>query len=135
MKLHFPLTEIQKGIEELQTAKTTPERYDWEAEKTVSSELGFMLVGDQGVYLMPNTRDGKHNANRKKDDSLFVVYANECDPTKLEFDVWWENKRRSFGGDDGAEFIALSEIESIIAKAKKHLVIELSTTKFAITHD
>lgn len=135
MKLHFPVKEIQKGIEELKTAKTTPERYDWDLQKTVPSELGFMLVGDQGVYLMPNTRDGKHNAKRKKDDGLFVTYANECDPTKLEFDVWWENKNRSFGGDDGAEFIALNELESIVAKAKQHLVIELSATQFAITHD
>jgi hypothetical protein len=39
---------------------------------------GLWLVGDQGVYLMPNT-DGKTRT---------IAYARECDPTKLEFDEW-----------------------------------------------
>jgi len=135
MKLHFPITDINKGIEELKSAKTPPTNYDWDKQETVPCELAFMLVGDQGVYLMPNTNDGKHNAKRDKDESKFVIYANECDPTKMEFDEWWENKRNSFGGDDGVEFMALSELEPIIAKAKKHLVIDISASRFEVTHD
>jgi hypothetical protein len=135
MKLHFPITEIKKGVEELKTAKTKPKRFDWEVMETIESELGFMLVGDQGVYLMPITKDGKHNSNRKDDEGLLVTYAKECDPTKLEFDEWWENKRNSFGGDDGADFIGLNELEPIIAKAKRHLVINISASEFEVTHD
>ena len=137
MKLHFPIKDIKTGIEELKSAKTPPTNYDWDKRETVSCELAFMLVGDQGVYLMPNTKDGKHNTKRGEDEGNFVIYANECDPTKMEFDDWWANKNASFGGDDGAEFIAMTEIESIIngLDDNKHLVIELSAVKFEISHD
>lgn len=134
MKLHFPISKIRKGLEELKTAKTTPVKYDWEERKQVPSELGFMLVGDQGVYLLPNTVDGKHNVSKGKDDSFFVIYAKECDPTKLDFDTWWENKRASFGGDDGAEFVAMTEIESMITANDnpKNLVVDMNENGFTI---
>ena len=137
MKLHFPIKDINKGIEELKSAKTPPTNYDWDKRETVPCELAFMLVGDQGVYLMPNTKDGKHNSKRGEDGGNFVIYANECDPTKMEFDDWWANKNASFGGDDGAEFIAMTEIESLINGLgdDKHLVIELSAVKFEMSHD
>lgn len=142
MKLHFPISEIRTGIEELKTAKTKPKKWDWEAEKEVVTDPGFMLVGDHGVYLMPNTTDGKINSNRKKetpeDTRFFVIYAKECDPTKLDFDTWWENKRASFGGDDGAEYISLKEIERILAAAAndnaKNLVIDIRSDQFMISY-
>lgn len=76
---------------------------------------GLWLVGDHGVYLMPNTSDGIHHSKLGKDDRRLVVYARECNPDQMEFDDWWENKRRSFGGDDGVEFLNLKEIEELAA--------------------
>ena len=52
---------------------------------------------------MPNTTAGKR----------IVVYARECDPTKLEFDAWWAAKRATFGDDDGIEFIPIEDIECL----------------------
>ena len=100
MKLHFPIPQIRNGLEELKTAKTVKPLYEQETGS------GFWLVGDQGVYLMPNTTDGAHNA---KSEKPLVIYAKECDPNALPFDTWWDNKRASFGGDDGVDFIARAE--------------------------
>ena len=66
---------------------------------------GLWLVGDQGVYLMSNATmtEGQERAD--------LVYAAEVDPEKLDFDTWWANKRASFGGDDGVEFLEADLIE------------------------
>jgi hypothetical protein len=68
---------------------------------------GFWLVGDEGVYLM-------HNGQRPEGEKPMVVYATECDPTKLDFDDWWNTKRATWGGDDGVEFIAETTIRKIV---------------------
>ena len=47
MKLHFPWNEIEKLIEEVDTATIARTLYEEETGK------GLWLVGDQGVYLMP----------------------------------------------------------------------------------
>ncbi len=109
MRLHFPWNEIEKLIEEVNTATTARTLYEEETGK------GLWLVGDHGVYLMPNTSDGIHHSKLGKDDRRLVVYARECNPDQMEFDDWWENKRRSFGGDDGVEFLNLKEIEELAA--------------------
>ena len=125
MNLHFPIDQVRKGLEELSTSTTNTE------------EQGFYLVGDQGVYLMPNSNDGKHNAQRGKDDGRFVIYATECDPTKLDFDTWWDNKRASFGGDDGAEFLSLAEIQKTLSANPnaKNLVASMSPDSFSLFVD
>ena len=125
MKLHFPISQIRNGLEELKTAKTVKPLYEQETGS------GFWLVGDQGVYLMPNTTDGAHNA---KSEKPLVIYAKECDPNALPFDTWWDNKRASFGGDDGVDFIARDEIENLLVNAPKarHLVIDISPKQFTI---
>lgn len=126
MKLHFPISQIRTGLEELKTAKTVKPLYERE------TGAGFWLVGDDGVYLMPNTTDGTHHG---KGGKPFIIYAKECDPTVLPFDTWWENKRASFGGDDGVDFIARDEIENLLANAPKarNLVIDISPEQFAIS--
>lgn len=108
MKLHFPWNGIEKILEEINTATTARTLYEEVTGK------GFWLVGDHGVYLMANTTDGALNKNRK-DEKHFVVYADECNPDTLDFDTWWENKRRSFGGDDDCFFISSAEIEEMAA--------------------
>ncbi len=67
---------------------------------------GVWLVGDNGVYLCSN---GKLPNGEKP----FVAYALECDPRTN--DDWFEVKRRTFGGDDGVEFIEAAQLEAMIA--------------------
>jgi Protein of unknown function (DUF3085) len=72
-------------------------------------EEGFWIVGDEGVYVM-------HNGTLPDGDVLpFVVYANECNPKTMEFEHWWEVKNRTFGADDGVEFIPRATMEGVIA--------------------
>lgn len=133
MKLHFPWNEIEKLIEEVTTATTGQPLYGEDTGK------GLWLVGDHGVYLMPNTTDGIHHAKLGKDDRRLVVYARECNPDKMEFDDWWDNKRQSFGGDDGVEFLDLKEIQSLATHGSQDdhrpdsLAIEFMSDQFSIS--
>lgn len=67
---------------------------------------GLWLVGDQGVYLCSNGKlpDGARP---------LVAYAEECDPRSNE--AWFEIKRRTFGGDDGVDFIDAEQLEGMMA--------------------
>lgn len=94
MKLSFPNAELVKLVEDA-TAKWPTGHQSLYGE---DHGAGFWIVGDHGVYLM-------HNGNRPDGENPVVVYARECDPTKMEFDDWWDAKRASFGGDDGVDFI------------------------------
>jgi len=98
MRLHFPWHAVEQTLETLRTAGAVRTLYDQDTDK------GFWLVGDQGVYLMPNTVSTEP-----------VIYARECDPVKLDFDTWWQNKRASFGADDGVEFLPMEVIENLAA--------------------
>lgn len=133
MKLHFPWNEIQKLVEEINTATTAQSLYGSETGK------GLWLVGDQGVYLMPNTTDGIHHAKLGKDDRRLVVYARECNPDKLGIDDWWHVKRSTFGGDDGVEFLNLQEILDMAAhgavdgRTPDSVAIEFAPNQLAIS--
>jgi hypothetical protein len=127
MKLHFAWNEIEKALQEVRSATTARSLYGKETGK------GLWLVGDQGVYLMPNTTDGIHHKPRAKGGPFLVVYARECDPTKLDFDSWWANKRASFGGDDGVEFFSLADIEKFAAARPKYLVAEFAPTQITLS--
>lgn len=132
MDLHFSWSEVEKLLDEIRAAKTANTLYDEVTGK------GLWLVGDHGVYLMANTKDGPRERARKEKESAFVVYAEQCNPEKLEFDEWWENKRASFGGDDGVEFLALKELEKMVAKPPEpnikpqYLVIGFMPGKFSL---
>lgn len=68
---------------------------------------GFWLAGDNGVYLMANSlRSVDH------DGRPFIAYAQECNPHTC--DDWWQVKRRSFGGDDGVDFVDKETVEQAI---------------------
>lgn len=67
---------------------------------------GLWLVGDHGVYLMSN---GKLPAGGRP----LVVYAEECDPHTN--DDWFHIKRKTFGGDDGVDFIDATPLEAMMA--------------------
>ena len=68
---------------------------------------GLWLVGDQGIYFMSNA-----HVELPKGQKNDVAYAIEANPTRVPFDDWWDVKNRSFGGDDGVEFIELETIEA-----------------------
>jgi len=110
MDLRFSWDEVEKLLDEVRAATAAQPLYEHETGK------GLWLVGDDGVYLMANTKDSPREKERKKDESAFGVYANECNPKKLAFDEWWSNKWASFGGGDGVEFISLSDIEGLVSK-------------------
>jgi hypothetical protein len=127
MKLHFAGNEIEKALQEVRSASTARPLCGKETGK------GLWLVGDQGVYLMPNTTDGIHHGSRAQADPFLVVYARECDPTRLDFDTWWANKRASFGGDDGVEFFSLADIEKFAAAKPMYLVAEFTPAQIALS--
>ena len=122
MRLHFPWNEVAKALEEVRTARRIRSLYGTETGP------GLWLVGDEGVYLMPNTATAQPT----------IVYAAECNPKKLDFDTWWANKRASFGGDDGVEFIGLADIERLLESPAGPgifpiaVLIDISPQKFSV---
>lgn len=129
MKLHFPWKEIEKALYEVETGE------ELRKSDFLPAEKGLWLVGDRGVYIMPNTTDGQYNCRR---DKPLVVYARECNPETMDFEVWHENKRISFGGDDGAEFIKVEEIRELAARSPNlgcvipaYLIIDITPQQFA----
>jgi hypothetical protein len=122
MKLHFPWAEVSKALDEVRNATGIRPLYE------IDTGPGLWLVGDQGVYLMPNTTGTKRT----------IVYSRECDPTKLDFETWWANKRASFGGDDGVDFIDIKDIDRLVVpfrtakKEPRHLRIEITPERFSI---
>ena len=118
MKLHFPWPAVEQALETLRAAGAVRTLYDQDTGK------GFWLVGDQGVYLMPNTVGAQP-----------VIYARECNPVKLDFETWWQNKNASFGADDGIEFLPMETIENLAAAlpAKlEFLVVDLAPDSMSI---
>ena len=109
--LSFPLTSVREVI--------VRGRADAEANNGFRSpyfglrpgkdeQPGLWLVGDNGVYLLSN---GKLPDDAKP----LVVYAEECDPRTN--DDWFEVKRRTFGGDDGVDFLDAEQLEAMMAAA------------------
>jgi hypothetical protein len=121
MKLHFPWPQVAKALDEVRAATVVRPLYERVTGK------GLWLVGDEGVYLMPNTEG----------ETRTIVYASECDPTKLDFDEWWTVKRATFGGDDGVEFISIEEIDRISAgppgAEPRRLCIDFTRTRMTIS--
>jgi hypothetical protein len=75
-----------------------------------------LLCGDQGVYLC---------SNRVPDGTIFVAYAEECNPT-LVGDEWWDNKRKGFGADDGVDFIPIQDVQGWARTNKKQITMEFT---------
>lgn len=84
---------------------------------------GYWLVGDHGVYLM-------HNAKGQSTPAT-VIYAEECNPDAMEFDDWWEAKRRTFGGDDGVEYLEPDLIQIAVERGLD-LTIKFSPSSFEL---
>lgn len=127
--LSFPLTSVRQVI--------TRGRDDAEAHGGFRNPYyslrpgkdekpGLWLVGDQGVYLLSN---GKLPDGTKP----LVVYAEDCDPRTN--DDWFDVKRRTFGGDDGVDFIGAEQLEAMMAAAPEatHLHIAFLQDSMQLT--
>jgi hypothetical protein len=129
MKLHFPWNDLTPIFEEIDTASTARELYGR------ATDRGLWIVGDRGVYVMPNTTDGIHH---KGSDKTIAVYATECDPTKLDFDIWWAVKQQTFGGDDGVDYLHIDELRGMAQNPPKpgmiplNLVVEFTPQQMAL---
>ncbi len=84
---------------------------------------GLWLVGDHGVYAMSN---GKLAEGAKP----LVVYAEGCDPNTD--DDWFEVKRRTFGGDDGVDFLDAGGLEPLIAASRGCTHLQIAFLKDAM---
>ena len=130
MILSFAKADVIKLVSLTKAATPGPVPYtgpDWESVLGASAKLrhehGLMLVGDHGVYLM---------SNAPREEKPSVVYAQECDPTRLAFDDWWNVKNASFGCDDGAEFLSITAVEEWIAASGAHLRMRISSSDFML---
>lgn len=121
MRLTFPLAQLRDLLASAEAAwpQGIRERYD------SIDPAGFWLVGDHGVYLMPN-------AMLAEGEKPAVVYAEECNPDTMDFDDWWEAKRASFGGDDGVEFLDANVIRKAVAD-ESPLLVDFSPDEMRIS--
>jgi len=71
---------------------------------------GLWLVGDQGVYLMSN---GLPDLKAENGKVALIALAAETDPARHP-ESWHDAKRRSFGGDDGCDFIPADAIAAAL---------------------
>jgi hypothetical protein len=87
------------------------------------------LVGDDGIYLMSNgipPLPGGERTNR-------IVYANECNPETMSFDLWWETKADSFGGSDGIDKIPGHDAQNWVDLSPGDIVrLEIGPDQFAL---
>lgn len=116
MKLRFPKEGVLRLIEHTQKHPKMLSIYGKEPE----SRPHLILVGDDGVYL----GSGSEERLPGEDTYHFVVYAEEINPNTVEFDLWWERKRASFGGDDGIEPVYVDDI--LRALGPKYLTMNLT---------
>lgn len=113
--LRFKSSEVLPLIEHALAAKEHRTTY---CEQTMCKGAALMLVGDQGVYLMSNGQPPLPQGQN-------VAYAEGMNPDTD--DEWWDAKRRTFGGDDGVEFIeAIKAIRQMIARGAPVICIEIN---------
>ena len=129
--LKFKKDEVQKAID--WTIKNPDSRgFWWGGHNKDSKEPTLMIVGDDGVYIMPGG-SGIWGSETK------LAYAEGCNPKVDEFDDWWALKGATWGGDDGVESLTVDEIQPILDKCKTHLIVAFKEEDgkgvFDITHD
>lgn len=122
MILKFNKLDVQKLITVTKTAGE---------HKTLYEQVtgpGLWLVGDDGVYLMSNCKP----AFMRTPEKQFVVYAEDLDPEKVDFDTWWDKKNEAFGGDDGVEFIPLEDIDNERVLGGEWVEIDVTPQSIAV---
>ena len=117
-------------------AKTLTQMLEWSMRqerrkpynKKPTSQHGFWLVKDDGIYLMSSTT--KKFAIGEQTNT--VVYARGYKPTKRNENTLWD-KTHAVSGDDFAEFIPLQDDQRIRILAGGDITIRLSATKLEIS--
>ncbi|MBE7731269.1 DUF3085 domain-containing protein [Komagataeibacter sp. FXV3] len=146
MKLHFDRALVARLLAHAQAASEHSPTYDQLVDPAflkagVSSRhpigadvdrtripAGLMLVGDHGVYLMSN---GYPDFSDAEGQGNLVAYAVEADPRTCP-DDWYDVKRASFGGDDGAEFLSANTIRKALeATAGSRLWIDVTPAQIS----
>lgn len=85
----------------------------------------FMLVHDQGVYLM-----GNHDRERKDGESRTIVYCDGCQPDKDEF--WYEYSVDLVGGDDFCVDVPVEWVEHCLNSKARHFRIDWHTNSYRL---
>jgi hypothetical protein len=118
-KLRFPIAAV---LELAHHAKAATNHSSGYGEDPVGPAL--ILVGDNGVYFMSNGLPGI--PKRDGGEGSHVVYADRCDPSK---DLgWYDLKRATFGGDDGAEMLTI--VDSVIEEeGRGYTHVEVALTQ------
>ena len=118
--LHFTNNKELKEI--LQFQRDKPRNLPYGEGPT--DEIGFVLVKDQGIYLMSPTKETMPSGN--KETVSFVSYARGYKPTKKNRDTLWD-KTYAISPDDFAVFLDLSVAMIWEIKYKgAHLHVELT---------
>ena len=131
MKLTFDSKLVQQLLDDSKNASEWRLAYG-EHSDPKDAQPGLWMVGDQGVYLMSNSKDGvlKPGSTAEQPNHL-VAYAHQCDPDGGG--DWYSNKRTAFGGDDGVEFLEAKFIEAALAKAKSgKMSLNVTPTRISV---
>lgn len=134
MRLHFNRERVEQLLSH--TYQATAHQAIYGQKET--ERPGLNLVGDNGVYLcsngLPSLRADGNQGSISPETPLMVVYARECDPELMSFEQWWENKRRSFGSDDGIEFLEASKLQAAMQFDSGWLVLEVTPDEILISN-
>lgn len=127
--LKFRTDEIKKLAEHsIKAAKRRPTFAQQEENTTIPK--GFILVKDQGVYLLSN---GLNAQDQTPNESGLVVFAESCNPNTDE--DWYHNAWNICGGDDFAEFIELDWFLYAQSEHCDYVIIEMTDTTMILRDD
>lgn len=126
--------------DEIRGEYTEPDILKFKKEEVMRVILGMpnqqaklMLVGSDGVYFMC---DSTTSTDRLNNVSVFgQAFAEGCNPSVDKFDDWWELKRATWGGDDGADNVDAIEILTILHQCRTHLIVAFKEDSFEVMPD
>jgi hypothetical protein len=131
-RLIFEAAAVRRVVEHtLAAPRQQPIAYTTDKVK----EPAVILVHDQGVYLMSNgvPRDMLDAQNDEVGKGSFCAYARGCDPTKQEFDDWWERSRELVGGDDFAETLEwAARLKQMLDAGAKQITINVTANNLEL---
>lgn len=143
MRLLFPFEEVLELVA-FNKAHNQASTYVFPGEEAPTQEQlnkkrALHLVGGHGVYLAAGVSGGAPKKIEGGHEGQPVLYAVGCNPHK-DAEVFYENKIKAFGGDDGVESIPVSVIlqahlemqKEGVAPEEMYLFISLSKASMEI---
>jgi len=130
MQLTFIRSEVEQQI--VHARRSTKHKVIFDRPET--DKPGLWLGGDQGVYLMSNGDPSLREPHEIEAESgSLMAYAEECNPRKLSFNEWRDNKDASYGGSDGTDFISMEEAMNWLeGTTGSFLLMDISEDSFAL---